>query len=55
VARKVFLAMLEAAGFVEARCAGTGSYRTSAYTQATFYTARKPGGPAPPRRQERRE
>jgi len=44
VARKVFLAMLEAAGFAEVRCVGTGEYRTSAYTQATFYTARKAGG-----------
>jgi len=42
VARKVFLAMLEAAGFTDCRCVGTGEYRTSAYTQATFYTARKP-------------
>jgi hypothetical protein len=46
VARKVFLAMLEEAGFTEGRCAGTGEYRTSAYTQATFYTARKPGAPS---------
>jgi len=44
VTRKVFLAMLEEAGFLEACCAGTGTYRTSAFTQATFYTARKPGG-----------
>ncbi len=35
--------MLEEAGFTEARCAGAGEYRTSPYTQATFYTARKPG------------
>jgi len=42
VTRKVFLAMLEGAGFIEVRCAGTGVYRTSAYTLATFYTARKP-------------
>jgi hypothetical protein len=41
VARKVFLAMLDEAGFLDARCVGTGTYRTSAYTQATFYTARK--------------
>lgn len=41
------LAMLEGAGFLEARCAGAGIYRTSAFTQATFYTARKPGGGAP--------
>jgi hypothetical protein len=47
VTRKVFLAMLDEAGFLEARCAGTGAYRTSAFTQATFYTARKPGGGAP--------
>jgi len=46
VARKVFLAMLEGAGFSDIRCAGTGKYRTSAHTQATFYTARKPGGSA---------
>jgi hypothetical protein len=45
VARKVFLAMLEGGGFIEGRCAGTGEYRTSPYTQATFYTARKPGAP----------
>jgi hypothetical protein len=42
VARKVFLAMLDEAGFLDARCVGTGTYRTSAYTQAAFYTARKP-------------
>jgi len=42
VARKVFLAMLEEAGFIEVRCRGTGIYRTSVYTLATFYTARKP-------------
>jgi len=47
VTRKVFLAMLEGAGFLEARYAGTGTYRTSAFTQATFYTARKPGGESP--------
>jgi hypothetical protein len=41
VARKVFLAMLEAAGFINARCMGTGQYRTSAFTQATFYIAEK--------------
>ena len=41
--RKVFLAMLAEAGFMEVRCAGTGAYRTSAYTQATFYIARKAG------------
>lgn len=34
--------MLEEAGFTGARCVGTGDYRTSAYTQATFYTADKP-------------
>ncbi len=34
--------MLEEAGFTDVRCLGTGDYRTSAYTQATFYTARKP-------------
>ena len=45
MARKVFLAMLEGAGFIEGRCAGTGEYRTSPYTQATFYTARKSGDP----------
>jgi hypothetical protein len=33
--------MCEAAGFVEARCVGTGDYRTSAFTQATFYVAGK--------------
>jgi len=38
--------MLEEAGLTEARLAGTGEYRTSAHTQATFYVARKPGGPA---------
>jgi hypothetical protein len=47
VTRKVFLAMLEAAGFIDIRFAGTGEHRTSGHTQATFYTARKPGGPAP--------
>jgi hypothetical protein len=41
VTRKVFLAMLEAAGFIDARCVGTGEYRTSQYTQATCYAARK--------------
>ncbi len=40
--RKVFLAMLEDAGFMDARHAGTGEYRTSGHTQATFYIARKP-------------
>ena len=40
--RKVFLAMLEGAGFTEARLVGTGEYRTSGHTQATYYTARKP-------------
>jgi hypothetical protein len=45
VARKVFLAMLEGAGFIEGRCAGTGEYRTSPYTQAAYYTARKSGAP----------
>jgi SAM-dependent methyltransferase len=34
--------ILEEAGFLEARCVGTGAYRTSGHTQATFYTARKP-------------
>jgi hypothetical protein len=34
--------MLEDAGFTDARLAGTGQYRTSGHTQATFYTARKP-------------
>jgi hypothetical protein len=38
--------MLEEAGFTDGRLAGTGEYRTSSYTQATFYTARKPGGVA---------
>ena len=42
MARKVFLAILEDAGFADARCAGTGEYRTSPYTRAAFYTARKP-------------
>jgi hypothetical protein len=42
VARKVFLAMLEAAGFVEVWCVGTGSYRTSEHTLAAFYVAWKP-------------
>jgi hypothetical protein len=46
VTRKVFLAMLEEAGFTDGRVAGRGTYRTSSHTQATFYTARKPGGPA---------
>jgi hypothetical protein len=41
VARKVFLAMLRAAGFGSVACEGTGEYRTSVYTQATFYTGRK--------------
>jgi hypothetical protein len=45
VARKVFLAMLEEAGFLDARYVGAGSYRTSGHTQATFYVARKPGHP----------
>jgi hypothetical protein len=44
VTRKVFLAMLEAAGWADARCVGTGDYRTSEYTRATFYSARKPAG-----------
>ena len=39
--------MLEAARFTDVRLAGTGEYRTSAYTQATFYTARKPGARSP--------
>jgi len=47
VARKVFLAMVEAAGFSDARCAGIGEYRTSPYTHAASYTARKPGSPPP--------
>jgi hypothetical protein len=34
--------MLEAAGFQQVRCVGTGEYRTSAFTQAAFYTAHKP-------------
>jgi len=34
--------MLEEAGFTEARLVGTGEYRTSDHTQATYYTARKP-------------
>jgi hypothetical protein len=42
VTRKVFLAMLENAGFTDVRLVGTGEYRTSAHTQATYYTARKP-------------
>lgn len=42
MARKVFLAMLEGAGFTGARCLGRGEYRTSAHTRATFYRARKP-------------
>jgi hypothetical protein len=45
VTRKVFLAMLEEAGFTEARLVGTGEYRTSDHTQATYYTARKPTRP----------
>ena len=40
--RKVFLAMLEEAGFTDLHIVGMGEYRTSAHTQATFYTARKP-------------
>jgi len=47
VTRKVFLAMLEEAGFTDACCVGTGEYRTSGHTQATFYTARKPGRVVP--------
>ncbi len=35
--------MLEEVGFTDARCVGAGEYRTSAHTQATFYTARRPG------------
>jgi hypothetical protein len=46
VTRKVFLAILEDTGFTDARIAGTSEYRTSGHTQATFYTARKPGGAA---------
>jgi len=42
VARKVFLAMLEAVGFLNPRCIGVGQYRTSAFTQAVFYAAQKP-------------
>ena len=38
--------MLEAAGFAEGRCVGTGEYRTSPYTQAAVYTAQKPGAPS---------
>jgi hypothetical protein len=34
--------MLEAAGFRQVRCVGTGEYRTSAFTQAAFYVAEKP-------------
>jgi len=34
--------MLEAAGFINPRCMGTGQYRTSAFTQAAFYVAQKP-------------
>jgi len=34
--------MLEEAGFTETRLVGTGEYRTSGHTQATYYTARKP-------------
>lgn len=34
--------MLEDAGFLDPCCVGTGDYRTSTYTQATFYTAQKP-------------
>jgi hypothetical protein len=41
VTKKVFLAMLKDAGFAEASCVGIGDYRTSAFTRATFYTARK--------------
>jgi hypothetical protein len=33
--------MLADAGFAEARCVGTGAYRTSGHTLATFYTALK--------------
>ncbi len=36
--------MLEEAGFTDARYVGTGQYRTSGHTQATFYTATKPDG-----------
>jgi hypothetical protein len=39
--------MLHEAGFAGARCEGLGEYRTSAYTQAAFYTAKKLGGPSP--------
>jgi hypothetical protein len=46
VARKVFLAMLVDAGFTDCRLAGTGGYRTSRHTQATFYIARKAVGSA---------
>jgi hypothetical protein len=42
VTRKVFLAMMTEAGFVDANCIGTGQYRTSEYTQAAFYVAQKP-------------
>jgi hypothetical protein len=42
VTRKVFLAMLEEAGLIEARCVGTGEYRAAGHTQAAFSTARKP-------------
>jgi hypothetical protein len=46
VTRKVFLAMLADAGFTDARCVGTGEYRTSGQAQATFYTASRPVKPA---------
>jgi hypothetical protein len=42
VTRKVFLAMLEEAGFEDPCFVGTGEYRTSGHTQATYYTACKP-------------
>jgi hypothetical protein len=45
VTRKVFLAMLEEAGFIDVRLVGTGEYRTSGHTQAKFYAARKPAQP----------
>jgi hypothetical protein len=41
VARKVFLAMLDDAGFINPRCVGTGQYRTSTFTQAAFFIAQK--------------
>jgi hypothetical protein len=47
VTRKVFLAMLDEAGFADTHCVGLGEYRTSAYTQAAFYTARKSGSSSP--------